>query len=112
MVAFAVVVCVLALCLFSRSVSNETGLGNFADSTVASTCDKILRESEFTRTVSKQDELPVVALLHNSEALSLAKSARKLAMEYNLQISTNLLDTIQDLQDEQDVILHNILAVQ
>jgi hypothetical protein len=106
--SLAVVTSVLLLCLVSRSVSNESSLGSFADSTVASTCTKILRESEFCRSVSRQDETPVVALIHNGEALSLAKSARKLAMDYNLPISTDLLDAIQDLQDEQDVILQNI----
>jgi hypothetical protein len=100
---------VLTVCILSKTVSGESSLGNFATDTVKATCLKLLKEGEFARNLSKQDTLPVIALLHNIEALTLVKCAKKLANEYSLPVSPDVLDMLQDLQDETDIIIANII---
>lgn len=110
LVALAMILLVLVLSLCSRSVSGESALGAFASATVLATCQKLVREGEFARSISKQDELPLVALLHNTEALTLTRCARRLAEEYLLPVSPELLDLLQELQEENDIIIQNALA--
>ena len=91
-------------------MTHESSLGSFATATVATSCQKFLKEGEFARSVSRQDEIPLVALMHNSEALTLAKCSRRLAEEYQIPISPDLLDLIQDLQEDQDIIVQNVVT--
>jgi hypothetical protein len=106
--AGSLVLAVIIVSLLARSISGESALGSFATATVSSSCQKLLRESEFARSMSRQDEEPVIALVHNCDALSTARCARKIAEEYSIPISPDLLDAIEELVGEQDVILQNI----
>lgn len=94
----------IVLCLLSRMCAGRTKLGAQATATVQKAVDRLKKEAAILQSASHQDDLPILALVHNSEALAAVRAARALVQEHGL-MSEDLLDLTVQLQEEQDMIL-------
>ena len=108
--AAALILVLIVVSFASKSVNNESLLGKFAHESVQTTCSKLTRDSVFSRSLSHQDENSLIALLHNTEALSLAKSAKHISDSYQIP-GNDLLDLIDELQRENDILLQTLLRI-
>lgn len=107
LVALLALLGLVILCLLSRMCAGRTRLGAQATATVERAVDRLKKEAFVLRSASQQDELPILALVHNSEALAATRTARALVQEHGLSCE-ELLDLSAQLQDEQDVILSSL----
>jgi hypothetical protein len=99
---------IMVVCLLSRSSMPESKLGCFLKSQAEQVSRRLLREATHKAAVSKQDREAEVGLLHNAEALASAKAAKCLAEQLGVDLDTEALDLIADLEDEQAMILADL----
>lgn len=103
-----VIVGVVVLCIMSRTVARDSKLGSYSSDAIRRTCLKLLRECAEARAASLQDELPSMALTHNSEALAKVRCAMALATEYALSPPLRGAQEMEaDLREEREASLHS-----
>jgi hypothetical protein len=98
----------LALCIMSKTVSSNSRLGVHSERAIRNTCLRIYKDARVLRSTSHQDTLASMALSHNAEALSCARSAQALAHEYGIEEAQGLKDLIADLRDEQELSVRDL----
>ncbi len=104
LVLLVALVGLVILCFLSHTCAGRTRLGAQATATVERAIERLKKEALVLRSTSQQDDLLILALAHNSEALAAVRMARALIQEHGL-ISEELLDLSAQLQEEQDDIL-------
>ena len=84
----------------------ESRLAAYATVQVQATIDRLMADVTLTRKASQQDTDALVALLHNAEALSLVRAAKRLHDEMGCKEGRYaFLDIISDLKYEQEHLL-------
>ena len=100
------------VCFASRMSVSESSIGAHGKKQILHTVNKIAMESQTQADMSRQDTDPLIALLHNIEAASGFKAAKRLSEECgvaNKESSDQYLSDLCDLTEEQDSILRSLL---
>lgn len=95
----------LLLCLLSRMCEGLTRLGKQGTTTVKRAVSQLIKDVMVLQVMSQQDELPILSLLHNAEALATVRVALALTQEHGINSNEELLDLHSQLKEEQETLL-------
>ena len=109
-IAAGVMVVFLSLCALSRTTMAESALGGYARGQLLQVLQGVVRESDIQGQVSRQDSDPLIALLHNTEAIANLRIAKRLAEETGLtkDMQVDFMDVLAELSNEQEILVRTL----
>ena len=97
------------MCLLSRMSASGTLLGAHGRSQVKHIVRRLTLEGEAQVEMSRQDQDPFVALVHNVEAAARLRTAKRLLEESGSNNECDLVDRLAELAEEQDALTHLLM---
>lgn len=102
-------VVLFVICMFARGLGDKTPMAEFISSSILISTRRLLQQARYSRALSMQDQEPIYALVHNTEAISYIKAAMQICTEYKICEISDSLDVLEDLKTEQELILLRII---
>ena len=91
---------------------SETGIGDSTRKQVSKLAQNVTRDGLAQMVLSRQDSEPLIALLHNIEASSHLRLAKRLLEEGGAKHESDIdyIDILADLSSEHENILQELIA--
>jgi hypothetical protein len=102
----------LIVCMLSRMSMAESEIGAYGRQQMLLTVKRISNDALMQAEISRQDTDPIVALLHNAEAICHLRAAKRLSEETSTTKSTGLdfVDLLAGLAQDQDALLRELAS--
>ena len=100
----------LCISWLSRMSMSESVMGAYGREQMLRSIKRIHADAQTQIEMSRQDTDPVIALMHNAEASSHLRAAKRLAEESGVlhTCKINFIDLMATLAQEQDVIMRDL----